>query len=177
MSTYKSSAALHYSMAEFAWILFFLASAASIILYAEELRLQDLNRELLSQNESLIEEVDDLSFRLAEKENAVMPCWKRPDSLIPEIVGTIIIEGSRMIRFSHYSREETVLTLSREDSTFGLSIKVRAVLLKQFQWEREYAAQRNCYLRMKIINHTERYSLYQEVAEVLNGLGIVVVQE
>ena len=90
-----SATALHYSMAEFAYILLFLSIGALVLIFG---RYQAAEDEIAT----LKAEVNFLNEILAEKENAVVPCWQRPDATIPEIVGTITIHSR-----TRYSLERT----------------------------------------------------------------------
>jgi hypothetical protein len=161
------SGALHYSLAEFAYILFFLSVGALVLLYGEY-------RQSLAAVETLREEVNFLNEKLAEKENAVVPCWQRPDKTIPETVGSITIHSR--------TRYSILRTRDGRNEAFAAPPEERdgmvsERLLHLFAAELAYAERRNCYIRMRILNETNDFSLYKGMAEVLVRVGVVLVNE
>jgi hypothetical protein len=182
----NSGGALYFSLAEFVWILFFMAMGALALLYVDYNKVKSSLADSIKEITSLKEENQALLIRLeeAEAELGPTPCWQRPESPIPPITAELIIESTRTIRIVSYKGEDQVILLTQSNlegthSSDGKAgfLMLEQALKKRFAWEREYASGQNCYIRMKIINHTERYSLYQESASVLKKLGIVVVQE
>ncbi|WP_319561456.1 hypothetical protein [Marispirochaeta sp.] len=170
----RGSDAMHYSLAEFAYILFFLSVWAALLLYG---RYQAVTVQYQSAREEisrLTEEVNYLNEVLAEKENAVVPCWRRPDKTIPEVAGVITIHSS------------TIYTLTRipgkDRDAFAAPLETRDMILKTrteafFREEITYAREKNCYIRVRIENNTNDFSVYKGMAQILAGLGIVVVNE
>ena len=170
-----ASEAFSFSLSEFVWILFFLALGAFSLLYTDYRTVQQENVRLMEENASLIADNMILKARIEELEGGVIPCWKRPDSPIPELVGTIIIDSPRLIRVIPDNGSEKSILLSPDSPHQGFLV-LKETLIDQYKTLRGFAARNNCYLRMEVINHTERYSLYQEAAAVLKSLNIVVVQ-
>ena len=175
--TSSTTDAFSFSLAEFVWILFFLAMGGMTLLYTHSRSLQQEVLQLKEDKASLQAENMIIKARLEELEGGVIPCWKRPGSPVPELVGQIIIDSPRMIRIIPYRGREKSILLSGDDSGTQGFASLKAYLLKQYDSEKKYASENNCYLRIKVINHTERYSLFQETAAVLKSLNIVVVQE
>ncbi len=174
------SDALHFSLAEFSWILLFLAigALALLLLYlAQEVKRADAAEvrveELESDNEKLRQEVNFLQELLAEKKNGVVPCWRRPEGVVPELMGTILIKG----------RDEILLSRNRDgmDRAIKLPEENRQEVMVQaltelFSMEIDYSREKNCYLRLRIVNETNSFKFYQEVADAAAVAGIVVVQ-
>ncbi|ORC37392.1 hypothetical protein B4O97_04160 [Marispirochaeta aestuarii] len=170
----RGSDAMHYSLAEFAYILFFLSVWAALLVYGRYQAVAVQYQNAREEISLLTEEVNYLNEVLAEKENAVVPCWRRPDKAIPEVAGVIAIHSS------------TIYTLTRnpgdDRDAFAAPPETRDTILKTrtaafFKEELAYAREKNCYIRVRIENHTNDFSLYKGMAQVLAGLGIVVVNE
>lgn len=174
------SDALHYSLAEFSWILLFLAIGALVLiafqLSRERARVDGLEAqvvELQEKNGELIREVNVLNELLAEKKNGVVPCWRRPEGVVPKLMGTIRIQG----------RDDVLLSRSRdgEDRKLTLGEKERQeslikALTDLFYRELAYAREKNCYVRLRIVNETNSFKFYQEASDAATEAGIVVVQ-
>lgn len=167
MRSRRGSDALHYSLAEFAYILLFLSFGALVLIAGRYGRAQEEIR-------ALKEEVNFLNEILAEKENAVVPCWRRPDQTIPEIVGTITIHGATRFTLQR-SRDNAVEAFAATEGRRDTIMQERLTAL--FQEERAYAEAKNCYIRMRIVNETNNFGLYKGMAEVVARLGIVLVNE
>ncbi|MDA3937810.1 MAG: hypothetical protein PF693_00680 [Spirochaetia bacterium] len=185
----SSSTAMIYSLTEFSYLLLFIFIGASVIIGGEYLKIKKLNTELLVQisvleteAESMKEEIEFLENTLKELENGVVPCWKRPDSPVPEIAGTIIIQNFIEYTVAHHSGlskniselpEGTALD-NREEAKYEY---LQKLLTEVFKDDMAYAASKNCYIRLKIENHTSSYDLYRKYADVLKTLKIVLVNE
>ena len=185
----SSSTAMIYSLTEFSYLLLFIFIGASVIIGGEYLKTKKLNDELLvrideleTEATSMKEEIKFLEDTLKELENGVVPCWKRPDSPVPEIAGTIIIRNFVEYTIVHHSGgkrdisalEEETSTENREEAKYN---NLKKVLTQVFKDDMAYAASKNCYIRVKIENHTSSYSLYRKYADVLKAMRIVLVNE
>ena len=184
----RVSEAMHYSIAELGFILFFLAVGAAALLYGrvleEEARtadLETLNTLLNREVDRLIEEVDFLNEILAEKEHGVVPCWRRPDGEVPRIVGVLTIHHRYALTLEHHAYSPSPessggkymrrLEFDFTQETAPLQQAVREL----FASELAYAREKNCYLRLAVKNETNSFAFYQSVSSVLVGMGIVVV--
>jgi len=170
----KPSSALFYSLAEFSWILLFLSIGAAALLFAEYRQASERIVFMKAEIEELTREVDFLNQQLAEKKYGVVPCWRRPEGLVPEIVGTLSIH-------TYFNQS---VTRTADGKTIELQLRsghrreqIADALKKLFAHEIEYAGCRNCYLRMRIINATNSFALYTEAADAAEAAGIVVVHE
>ncbi len=168
------STVLHYSLAEFAYILLFLSIGVLALVYVRYTTAREENAELQSTVTELEDEVAFLNEILAEKENAIVPCWRRPDGVIPELVGTVTIRSPGMLELEHAESGE-LRRLETPPEERGEILT--AELLRLFQDERVYAEVKNCYIRMRIVNETNDFSLFKEAAEVLKRIGVVLVNE
>jgi hypothetical protein len=54
---------------------------------------------------------------------------------------------------------------------------LRGALAELLAQERQYAGEKNCYLRVSISNRTNDYGLYEAVEEVVTDAGMVVARE
>jgi hypothetical protein len=54
--------------------------------------------------------------------------------------------------------------------------RLAAALQDLFAPSLAYAAERQCYLRVRIINETRRFDLYDELAAMAAGLGLVIIR-
>lgn len=176
----SNSEALHYSLAEFSWILFFLALGASVLITVRLVETGEeaacLSRELsllTEKNEQLTRDINILNELLAEKKNGVVPCWRRPEGVVPELMGTITIAG-RDDLLIHRSRDDRSRRLVLKDS--GRQDAIIGMLTELFSGELSYSRERNCYLRLRIINETNSFKFYEEAADAAAKAGIVVVQ-
>ncbi len=185
----SSSTAMIYSLTEFSYLLLFIFIGASVIIGGEYLKTKDLNNDLLVQIDELEteaanmkEEILFLENTLKELENGVVPCWKRPDSPVPEIAGTIIIQNYVEYTIVHHTGskrdssvlDEDITEENREEAKYNY---LKRVLAEIFKDDMAYAASKNCYIRVKIENHTSSYDLYRKYAAVLKTLRIVLVNE
>ncbi len=185
----SSSTAMIYSLTEFSYVLLFIFIGASVIIGGEYLKTKALNEgfivrinELETEAESMKKEILFLEDTLKELENGVVPCWKRPDSPVPEIAGTIIIRNFieyTVVHHSGLSRDISELPEgtgleNREEAKYEY---LQKILTEVFKDDRAYAASKNCYIRLKIENHTSSYALYRKYADVLKTLKIVLVNE
>lgn len=174
MAVRGDSTVLHYSLAEFAYILFFLSIGVLTLLFVRYMTAQEENAKLQLTVTELEEEVEFLNEILAEKENAIVPCWRRPDGVIPELVGTITINSPVEMELEHAGNGELRrIETPPEERTEILT----GELLRLLRDERVYAEVKNCYIRMRIVNETNDFSLFREAAEVLKRIGVVLVNE
>ncbi|MBN2657356.1 MAG: hypothetical protein EH225_05295 [Calditrichaeota bacterium] len=163
----RSGELMAFSLSELAYVLLFLAVGALVFLY---------NQFGISQQEiaMLKTEVNFLNEILAEKENGVVPCWRRPEAVIPEIVGDIIIHSSREYTIVHReSGAEENFTVKPEDKESYVTARLLAI----FAEERAYAKEKKCYIRMKVTNETNDFSLYRDMGQILRKIGVVLVNE
>ncbi len=95
--------AVMFSLAEFAFLLLFIAIAAAGYLYGqwqyEAVRAAAAERNVLAE-------------RLAKKENAAIPCWSCPGSTVPKISGTVTILGPETFSMSRNATGESVTLLA-----------------------------------------------------------------
>ena len=194
--------AMHYSIAELGFVLFFLAAAAAVLIYSRALEHEAQAAELAKQNELIKEEVDRLTAEvdflnemLAEKKHGVVPCWRRPDGEIPRLVGTVTIHHRHAITLEHHTAQpvETAERDTPENNPvnnpkngdqlsrlleFNFTEDggpLREAVSEMFQQELAYAREKNCYLRIAVKNETNSFSFYRSVSDILVGMGIVVV--
>jgi len=163
----NSTDIMSYSFSELTFVLLIVAIGFAAVLYGY------YNRSV-QEISILKEEVNFLNEILAEKENAIVPCWRRPEGIIPELVGTITIHSNTRYSISHSSsgRSES-FEVSRDERDQYITKR----LLNLFKEERAYAKEKNCYIRMKIINETNDFSIYKGLGLVLRTLGVVLVNE
>ncbi|MCK5675325.1 MAG: hypothetical protein KAH95_18225, partial [Spirochaetales bacterium] len=162
----SNSTAMIYSLTEFSYLLLFIFIGASVIIGGEYLKTKKLNEEFIAQIDALEteaaamkEEIQFLEDTLKELENGVVPCWKRPDSPVPEIAGTIIIRNFIDYTIVHHSGNKRDISVLDEDTTAENREEakynhLKKVLTQVFKEDMAYAASKNCYIRVKIENHT-----------------------
>ncbi len=172
-----------YSLSEFAFILLFLSVGAGALLYARWSAAEQQAAEFHSQIAALSEEVDFLNEILAEKRYGVVPCWRRPDSAIPTLVGTVTIHGSGAFSVQRTHDQQTLDIGPAEQQTGdgasgdGEPLLIRQAVRGLFTAELDYAAAKNCYLRLVIDNQTDSYAHYRGLASLVSGTHMVVVNE
>jgi len=178
-----------YSLTEFSYLLLFIFIGASVIIGSKYMETREENKILHLQVENLEKEtlkmkgkITSLEKTLKELKNGVVPCWKRPDAPVPEIAGTIIIRN--FVEYSIVHHSGTRLDISAlEDESFAENREeakysnLKKILTKVFKKDMAYAASKNCYIRVKIENHTSSYALYRKYADVLKAMSIVLVNE
>jgi len=140
---------------------------------------------LFLQYRTAREEVAFLLDRIAqmeERRNAAYPCWVRPDGVIPEIAGVLVIHGpeaselrrtnggSVWIRRPADGGSAAGEPWNRGDALFSATRRL-------FQQDNQFASRNRCYIRIRVENLTNDYGLYLETAQVLKSLGIVAVNE
>ncbi len=185
----SSSTAMIYSLTEFSYLLLFIFIGASVIIGGEYMKIREINNslnqkidKLENESVSMKKEIEFLENTLKELKNGVVPCCKRPDSPVPEIAGTIIIKNFIEYSLVHHSGQKLdILSLAedipaeeREEMKYK---NLRENLLKMFHKDMAYSKSKNCYIRVKIENHTSSYTLYRKYADVLKALRIVLVNE
>jgi hypothetical protein len=168
------SDAMMYSLSEFAFILLFLSLAAAVLLLG---RYADAAARAVSleQEVSVLEqEVAFLNEILSEKQYGVVPCWRRPEQSVPPVVGTVTIHGRDVFSVARAADGRTVEIASREDESADA---IEGTLRSLFRQDLEYAGEMNCYLRVAVHNQTNSFTFYRNVADVVSGTGMVVVNE
>jgi hypothetical protein len=200
----RASGALFHSLSEFAYIMLFLTLGAAVFLYAESRAARARAAEYAAENERLTEEVQFLTEMLEEKRHGVVPCWRRPEGVIPKVVGRIVIHGEasftvertadgRSVRVPRdRARSERGPGAERDDAgaagaAAGTSgpdeepgtpmERLDGAMRSLFAEDLRYAGGKNCYLRVAIENETNDYALYDEVASVVTGAGMVVARD
>lgn len=179
--------AMLFSLSELAFVLFFLAITAAVLIYqshedaqrkAEQLQADktQLVREqefLTASIDSLEKEVVFLYEMLEEYRHGVVPCWRRPDSPVSPLIGAITIRSlSRYEILRTGSSEERVLAGTRRE----IEENLRETLPVLFREELAYAGANRCYLRISVRNETNLFSLYEKVVEVVSGHNMVVAR-
>lgn len=155
--------AFHYSLAEFAYILFFLCFA--VLSYTGFLYLREKG-----ETARLSAEVIRLTEVIARLENGNVPCFKKEDSPIPEFIAVITIKSrTRLTITCADGRVEAVG--APPEALPGIMEKKVAQL---FARETAYRDQYGCYLRVQIVNETNDYGLYRNMADIMRSLGIIV---
>jgi len=137
---------------------------------------------LEKENLKMKKDITFLEKTLKKLKNGVVPCWKRPGSPVPEIAGTIIIRNFvdySIVHHSGFRRDISALVdeTSTENSEEAKYSNLKKVLTEVFKDDMKYARSKNCYIRVKIENHTNSYNLYRKYADVLKALKIVLVNE
>lgn len=164
MKRNKQTASL-YSLTEFAYLLLFVFIGAAVIMFVQIRQ----DRQTIA---GLKQETEFLQKMLDEKKDGAVPCWKRPDSPVPEIAGTVVIHSTFLYTVQHHKKGEREVMIT--DS--GKAEEQLKEVLRQVFWEdTAYAGKKKCYVRVKIVNETNDYSLYKNLASVFKSLGIVVV--
>jgi hypothetical protein len=162
-----------FSLAELAFLLLFISIAAAGYLYGQWRQEAERAGALYGELRAAASERSVLAERLAEKENAAVPCWSCPGSTVPKISGTVTILGPETFAVRRSATGESI-TLQADRSTY--SARLKTVLRRMFAAELAYSGRKNCYLRMHISNETNSFDLYQRAAEILQELQIVVVE-
>ncbi|MDF1569514.1 MAG: hypothetical protein RQ801_07480 [Spirochaetaceae bacterium] len=167
----QRSTALAHTQAEFAYILLFIALGALALLFLQYRAAREERAFLLDQ-----------IARMEEKKNAAYPCWVRPDGVIPEIAGTLVIHSADSAElkrtnggFVKIVRPEDADAAATEE--WNRRDAAFSAVRRTFQQDNQYAAGNRCYIRVKVENRTNDYNLFLETAQVLKSLGIVVVNE
>ncbi|MFP4567211.1 MAG: hypothetical protein ACLFNX_11980 [Spirochaetaceae bacterium] len=185
----RGSDALFHSLSEFAYIMLFLSLAAALALFAQNDALEARAAEYAAENEELTEEVAFLTEILEEKRHGVVPCWRRPEEAVPKVAATVVIHDETSFTVTHTASGDSVGVAAdaaaesaaaapdSESSRTGgrerLDASVRSLLAEDLR----YAGEKTCYLRVAIENETNDYALYEEVAEVVTGAGMVVARD
>lgn len=168
MSRRKSSALAH-TQAEFAYILLFVALGALALLFLQYRAAREERAFLLDQ-----------IARMEEKKNAAYPCWIRPDGVIPQIAGTLVIHSADSVELTRTNGGYVEIQRPRgagEAGGWNRRDALFSSVRRTFQQDNQYAAGNRCYIRVKVENRTNDYNLFLESAKVLKSLGIVVVNE
>jgi hypothetical protein len=171
-----ASASMMHSLSEFAFLLAFVFLTASALLASGFLDLQAEREALALELEGARGQIAELNAELAylrEKQDAPLPCWQRPDGTIPEVAGILTIRSSRDFEFWHYDTGSLMLMELPFETR---NERLAAALQDLFAPSLAYAAERQCYLRVRIINETRRFDLYDELAAMAAGLGLVIIR-
>ena len=193
----RGSGALFHSLSEFAYIMLFLSLGAAAALFAQNHALEARAAEYATENERLTAEVAFLTEILEEKRHGVVPCWRRPEEAVPRVVATIVIHDEAEFTVTRTASGDSVRigadvaaepgsgrTGGREPAEAPgepsadtarerLNANVRSLLAEDLR----YAGTKTCYLRVAIENRTNDYALYEKVAEVVTGAGMVVARD
>ncbi|TVQ34851.1 MAG: hypothetical protein EA384_17050 [Spirochaetaceae bacterium] len=164
-----------YSLSEFAFVLLFVALAASALLYVRSLAAEQRAAEQELQIAALTEEVDFLNEMLSEKQYGVVPCWRRPDGSIAPLVGALTVHGPHRYTVSRV-RDQDELTLNTAGAEDG-SLIMETALRQLYAEELAYAAEHNCYLRIAVQNETDSYAHFRDTASVIARTRMVVINE
>ncbi|MFP4491904.1 MAG: hypothetical protein ACLFNZ_10540 [Spirochaetaceae bacterium] len=174
MKPRRNSTALMFSLSEFSFLLLFIAIGFSGFLYVQYKEAREKNAFLYSEIRTLTREVHFLNEMLEEKKHAVLPCWRRPEGVIPPLVGTITIHSRNFLTIDRTACD-TSYTIEGDRTT--LPSRVSILLDRLFDGDMCYADDKSCYLRMNIINQTNNFELYRTIVEIVKKNNIVVVQE
>ncbi|RKX96834.1 MAG: hypothetical protein DRZ90_08135 [Spirochaetes bacterium] len=161
----QRSTIMAYTQAEFAYVLLFIALGALALLFLQYRIAREERAFLLDQIE-----------QMEEKKDAAYPCWIRPDGVIPELAGTLVIYSDEWLDLSRINGGHVDIQAGgqtdwvRRDAVFSATRRL-------FQQDNQYATCNHCYIRVKVENRTNNYNLFLESAQVLKSLGIVVVNE
>lgn len=159
--------ALHYSLAELAYVLLFLSVGVAALLYVRH----------AAAAEQLVEYEAEIAFLnelLEETRYGVVPCWRRPEAAVAPVVARVVIHADERFTVKRAAGADERLVQASEAT---VPTVLAPVLRELLATEMEYAGERNCYLRMEIENETDGYPVFREVASVAASLGIVVVNE
>lgn len=111
---------------------------------------------------------------MEDKKDAAYPCWVRPDGIIPEVAGLVVIHSADFMEVTRtdggFQEIRMAGELSRHDQVFS---SIRRI----FQEDNQFASRNRCYIRVRVENRTNDYALYLETAQILRSLGIVAVNE
>ena len=171
MARRGNSSALAHTQAEFAYILLFIALGALAFLFLQYRAAREERAFLLDQ-----------IARMEEKKDAAYPCWLRPDGVIPEIAGNIVIHSSGFAELNRTNGgtveiRRPVENINPDGSSWARRDAIFSEVRRMFQQDNQYASGNRCYIRVRVENHTNDYNLFLETAQVLKSLGIVVVNE
>jgi|GEM_PF-7128238 len=176
-----SQSAVWVSMSEFAYVLVFLSLGGAAILYVAlvdtQVRLRMSEEQMEQANERIAKltmEVEFLQEILREKENAVVPCWRRPDAFVPEVVAIVTITGAGTATIEVAGRANTITVFGKPEV---FSKQLRDAVATSMQAYLEYAGVRDCYLRVRVNNETESFAVYEEVVAVLTDLNLVIAND
>ena len=117
---------------------------------------------------------------MEDKKNAAYPCWVRPDGIIPEVAGLVIIHNADFIEVTRVNGGFQKIQLTEVDGDESESPRqdqVFSAVRQIFQEDNQFASKNRCYIRVKVENQTNDYALYLETAQILKSLGIVAVNE
>ena len=163
----NTSPIVNFSLSEISFILLFISIAASVLLFGQWIK-------STKEIENLEKEIVYLQTIIAEKRDAVTPCWKRPDSIIPPIAIEIIIENATSIKIIHYKYGEILLDnlSSNPEKDHRKIVKNLNQILSE---DLEYANKRRCYIRGKIKNNTNNFNLYKRIADCYLVAEVVLI--
>ena len=171
MARRQGSSALVYSQAEFAYILLFIALGTLSLLFLQY-------RAAREEVAFLLERIE----MMEDKKDAAYPCWIRPDGIIPEVAGLVVIHSADFIEVTRTDGGFQDIRTAGERPASDGSVSTRRDLVfsairRIFQEDNQFASRNRCYIRVKVENRTNDYSLYLETSQILRSLGIVAVNE
>lgn len=179
---------MHFSLSEFAFVLLFLSMGTAAVLlriseeaqqeadrYAREARTLRAGIAVLHEDIQTLElEVAFLNEMLAEYRHGVVPCWRRPDTIVPPVAGRIVIHHRDRYSIRRTGAAEAVV-LDTEPSTMATDLE--EVIRTDFADQMQYAAENRCYVRIGVKNETNSFRFYQDVVDVVRRTAMVVVNE
>lgn len=176
----RSSNTVIYSLSELAFVLFTLALAVTVFLAVELQNARAAATALRADNEALRQEVGaledevaDLTASLERLLGGVVACWRRPDSPLPPIAATVTIKDPYRYVVTATGGASRLVETVPATAARAVEETLRSALAAS----RRYAAANGCYLRIAVDNRTDSYPLYQQIEEVVDALGMVVVHQ
>jgi hypothetical protein len=195
----KSSESLHYSLAEFAYILLFISIGIIgfvIIFYNKEIEkiegeLQEVKIKLSSTLQKLditqkeLKEANEYIEILKKKEKTVPPCWSIPNSPIPKVIGELKIWMVQESEVLGNATIERMLSIEISDNNerkirqgFIYESDITLMIVQKinflFDDEMNFNEQNGCYLRINLINFTNESKLSALISSELEKHNIVV---
>jgi hypothetical protein len=167
MKRRQGSTAALYTQAEIAYLLVFVFAGSLSLLFLQY-------RAAREEVAFLLELIEKMEY----KKNAAYPCWIRPDGVIPEVAGTLIIHSPEYTEVSRTNGGSGKIDTSID--TGGQAARRDALFTnvrRLFQEDNQFASRNRCYIRVKVENRTNDYALFLETAQVLKSMGMVVVNE
>ena len=171
----KTGTAVYYSLAEYAYVILFIAIGVSAYLFTEYQSLREDNAKLQTRIDEMTVEIEELKRQLAESKQreAQLPCDAIIGSGVSATIGTVTIESATSYQI--YS-VRTDSTKRAENISESLAIALLANDVEQlFAKSIEYAAENECFVRARLVNETNDFALFERYRTVLLNAGIAVV--